>query len=380
MRSPLQEEHDRAGAVTGELRGAVVPRHFGRPADEYKAAVESAAIADPGPGVRLVAGGRSPGEMIGGVITNSVPPLLEAANSSVLFGRASYACILTPKGRMITDLWVGWLGPAPEAGLLLEIPRAGADETRAHLKKFIPPRLATVEERTEGLTGILAMGPDIPDLLARSILGLRVETEDLESMEEGEVLMVGNHPSAGIRVRRSADLATPTWELTADIPTVRGAWRVLSSAGVQRVGMGVLETLRVEAGRPAFGQDMDGETIPVEAGIQTRAVDYEKGCYTGQEVIVRIRDRGHVNQHLRGLRFSEGPAVPPGTELLAPEGERVVGRVTSEADSPRAGGSIGMGYVRREIEVPGVVRAGSLDGPSVQVLELTGPRWWDFEG
>ena len=120
---------------------------------------------------------------------------------------------------------------------------------------------------------------------------------------------------------------------------------------------------------------MDEATIPVEAGIAPRAIDYNKGCYTGQETIVRLRDRGRVNRHLRGLLFGDGPAVAPGTTLHREGEEKTLGIVTSEADSPRAGQSIGLGYVRREVEVPGTLRAGAPEGPAVQVRELSGPDW-----
>ena len=76
----------------------------------------------------------------------------------------------------------------------------------------------------------------------------------------------------------------------------------LVDGGAVPAGLGVWKTLGVEAGRPVFGTDMDERTLPPEAGIVERAIDQTKGCYTGQEVIVRIRDRGHVNRHLRQAR------------------------------------------------------------------------------
>jgi len=375
MNSPLEDLHQEAGALMGEVAGAAVPRHFGDPGAEYKAATEGVAVIDPGPSTRLGVTGRQPGEMILGVITNSIPGPLEMRTPEVLAGQAAYAAVLTPKGRMITDLWVGWMGSDPEQGLLLEAPPAGAEGLMAHLQKFIPPRLARVEDRSEALAAIRVAGPGAPELLERVALGLRVEREELEAMTEGDVLAVGSHPVAGVRVRRLGDLATPAWELLADRPTVRGLWTGLRSAGASAVGRAVHETLRIEAGRPAYGQDLGEDTIPAEAGLVDRAIDHGKGCYTGQEVIVRIRDRGHVNRHLRGFLFEEGPAIPPGTELFEQGGDRAVGTVTSEAISPRAGGAIGLGYVRRQIEVPATLRAGGPDGPPVEIRELSRADW-----
>ena len=99
---------------------------------------------------------------------------------------------------------------------------------------------------------------------------------------------------------------------------------------------------------------MDSDTIPVEAGIHERAIDYKKGCYTGQEVIVRIRDRGHVNRHLRQLMLGDVPAPRSGAELYAEGSDQPVGHVTSAVESARFGQTVALGYVRRGVE--GAVR------------------------
>jgi folate-binding protein YgfZ len=106
----------------------------------------------------------------------------------------------------------------------------------------------------------------------------------------------------------------------------------------------------VEEGRPAFGTDMDETTIPVEAGIHERAIDYQKGCYTGQEVIVRIRDRGHVNRILRRLHLGDVPLPARGTELFVTGEEKPAAVVTSAVESPRFGGIVALAYVRRGVE------------------------------
>jgi folate-binding protein YgfZ len=137
------------------------------------------------------------------------------------------------------------------------------------------------------------------------------------------------------------------------------------------VGRDTWNTLRVEAGRPGFASELAEEVIPVEAGIHDRAIDYTKGCYTGQEVIVRIRDRGRVNRNLRRLRLDiEAPLPAPGTELFR-EKERPVGHLTSVTDSPREG-KIALGYVRREVEPGQTVNVGGVDGPRARVEALDG--------
>jgi folate-binding protein YgfZ len=95
---------------------------------------------------------------------------------------------------------------------------------------------------------------------------------------------------------------------------------------------------------------MDDTTIPIEAGVHDRAIDYDKGCYTGQEVIIRIRDRGHVNRHLRQLRLGDVPTPAKGTELLAHDSSKVVGKITSAVQSPKYGETLALAYVRRGVE------------------------------
>jgi len=142
-----------------------------------------------------------------------------------------------------------------------------------------------------------------------------------------------------------------------DAYTVHGAaaavaalWRSLVGAGAKPAGLGVWSTLRVEAGRPVFGTDMDQDTIPVEAGIHDRAIDQTKGCYTGQEVIVRIRDRGHVNRTLRQLMLGDAPAPRRGAGLFVEGSDKPVGHVTSAVQSPKFGQTVALGYVKRGVE------------------------------
>ena len=116
-----------------------------------------------------------------------------------------------------------------------------------------------------------------------------------------------------------------------------------AALGIQEVGEEALECLRIESGRPRLGLDMDGDTIPQEAGINERAVSFTKGCYVGQETVARLHYKGKPNRHLRGLRLA-GP-VGRGDEILL--GERVVGRVASMCESPRFG-PIALALVRRE--------------------------------
>jgi folate-binding protein YgfZ len=151
-------------------------------------------------------------------------------------------------------------------------------------------------------------------------------------------------------------------------------WTALRDAGARPVGFGALETLRIEAGRPRYGIDLTEETIPTEAyesaGLMARAISFNKGCYTGQEVIVRIAHRGHVNRHLRGVRLGDSPAPAPRTPFIHPDTGKEVGWVTSAAFSPRLGETVALGYLRREVQPGMQVRIGAADGAMAEVVEL----------
>jgi hypothetical protein len=120
---------------------------------------------------------------------------------------------------------------------------------------------------------------------------------------------------------------------------------------------------------------MDQETIPVEAGIHLRAVDYGKGCYTGQEVIVRLRDRGQVSRRLVGLLLGDAPLPPPGQEIFRPGGEKAVGWVTRAVYSPAFGEGAALGYLRREVAAGEEIRLGDPSGCHGRVAALGEEGW-----
>jgi folate-binding protein YgfZ len=119
------------------------------------------------------------------------------------------------------------------------------------------------------------------------------------------------------------------------------------------IGYRALNALRLEAGVAWFGSDFDQRQIPHEAAIETTHISFTKGCYTGQEIVERVRSRGHVNRRLTGLAFGSVAPPEPESKLLVAGSE--VGNVTSAAFSPLLGQPIGLGYVRREHSAPGTV-------------------------
>jgi len=122
----------------------------------------------------------------------------------------------------------------------------------------------------------------------------------------------------------------------------------LSDAGAIAISSDALEIFRIEAARPAWGADMTSSTIPLEAGLLDRAISQTKGCYVGQEVIVRVLHRGggRVAERLMQVEASGDAAIPGGADIVV--GGAVVGRITSSAFSPGRGRWVGLGYVKRD--------------------------------
>ena len=377
----LSELHREAGALLGEVSGASVPRHYGDPAGEYRAATDEVAVVDRSHRVLLLVTGRSPGRMMTGVATGSMPPDPESVEPGISRGRAYYSTILTPRGKVVTDLRMIRLEPGEDGALLLDLPRAGEAPAREHFGKYMPPRFARVEAPDEPLGILTVVGPEGADLVSREVLGLRVDAPVLAGMEEGEERIGnGGPPPVGVRVIRNGDVAPAALDLVAPLAVLRTLWLRFRELGVTPAGNGVWETLRIEKGRPAFGVELDADTLPPEAGIVDRAIDHAKGCYTGQEVIVRIRDRGKVNRHLRGFLLGDAPTPEPGTALFIAGREREAGEIRSVAQSPRFGQGIALGYLRRELEPPGVARLEGPDGPEIGVRALSDEGWLLVDG
>ncbi len=337
-------------------------RHYGDPAAEYRAAATACGVVVRADRALVRVYGRAPRQMLNGILTNRIPEPPVATSSAILAAEAVYGAVLTPKGRMITDLVTMWVGATDEEGLGLSVAKPGREAVLAHFKRFLPPRLARHEDLSASTWLLTVAGPQAEAVVAAA-LG--------RAPGAGCALLDGGPLRDGALVARGARQAAPSWDVWVGAARLEAVWARLCQCGAAPVGSGAWDTLRVEAGFPSYGVDMDDGTIPIEAGLGDVAFDHSKGCYTGQEVIVRIRHRGRVNWHLRALRFGEA-AARPGAQLFGAGGKKVRGRVTSVADSPRFGQVIGLGYVRREVEPPATLRLGSSDGAAVGVEQLPG--------
>jgi folate-binding protein YgfZ len=152
--------------------------------------------------------------------------------------------------------------------------------------------------------------------------------------------------TATCHVRRHDPLGVPGYDLVCLNDRAAGVWRMLKAAGAAPAGQQTWETLRLEAGTPVYGIDINEDRFVMEVARALRAVNYSKGCYLGQEPIVMARDRaGFVNRAFLGVKVLEGGPLPVGTRLFRDAAE--VGLVTSSGYSPRLNAPLALGYIRR---------------------------------
>ena len=331
-------------ALTTAVAGHDVVLHYGDAGAEYHALRHGAVIVDRSDHGRGVAEGAKVRSTLTGLVTNDVTALEP--------GQGQHAVALTAKGKVIADLRIFALAPDR---LWFDIaPRASLGWWEM-VKKYVNPRLARVSDESAEWRHFTVAGPEARRVVAE-VTGMSAELleavppEGIREMTLPRPLLIARTPEIGVE-------AWDLWVGTANADALRQRAIV---AGAQPGGLVAWEIARVENGRPEFGLDMTEDTIPQEANLDDwHAISYTKGCYTGQETVARVHFRGHVNKHLRGLRFDSAQPLPPSAQLFDAEG-KLVGDVRSTVLSPRLG-PIALGMVRREI-APGTVLVARADG------------------
>jgi folate-binding protein YgfZ len=303
----------------------------------YDAARRHAAVIDRSGRGRIVLSGKDRASYLQGLLTNDIVALRA--------GEGCYAAYLTAQGRMIADLFVYELGDV----ILLTLPGEVKDTVLAKLDQFLFSEDVQLGDVTDSFAAVAVVGPR-----AAAVVETAIEVPDGTSLaglpEHGNARAhFAGQPAIVVRVD---DTGEPGYELLVDRAGRDTLLALLAGHDVTAIDEATAEVLRIEAGIPVFHRDMDEETIPLEAGIESRAISLTKGCYVGQEVIIRVLHRGHgrVARKLVGLTF-EGDAVPSSSAVTS-EG-REVGRVTSVTWSFGLDRPIALAYVHRDLAAPG---------------------------
>jgi folate-binding protein YgfZ len=326
-------------------------------AAQYDAAVSHAGVIRRHDRVFLRMFGRDPMRIIQGIVTNDI------ANAPL--DRAVYAALLSPKGRMLADMRI----MRRKDDLLLDVPAAALDALLESFRKTIPPLFARFEICDPPYALLSVCGPHARDVVEQIAHAAGTDSPAaLSSLPARDGFALLRIHDVDAYALTTQDTGTDDCDLVVPAEMADLVQQEIVDAGAAAIDAATFDVLRIEAGTPRWGAELNDATIPLEAGLQERAISTGKGCYTGQEVIIRILHRGHVNWHLRGLLLGAEASVAPGAELVEVGATRAVARITSVAYSPRLKQNIALGYVRREV-VPSAVLA-TPSGDPATVIEL----------
>ena len=302
--------------------------------DGYRALIEGAALLDRTDRGLLRFTGADRRSYLQGLLTNDIAAL-EA-------GTGCYTAMLTAQGRMIADLRVLETGDA----LLAVAQRSQAASLRDRFDQFIFSEDVAVADVSEATTQLSVIGPNAVAVVSAAFASdARLVT--LLPFENVRV-DAGGLP---VVVAGTDEFAVAGLDLFVDATRAGELRNALLVSGATAVDLDTAIVRRIEAGRPEFLVDMDEETIPLEAGIEDRAISQTKGCYVGQEIIIRVLHRGHgrVAKRLVGLLLDM--KAERGGVVRA--GGREVGKVTSATHSPALNRDIALAYVHRDFVAPG---------------------------
>jgi len=331
LETPLLELHRTAGATLSEFFGVLLPSGFGDFQAEYAALRDAVALVDANYRALFSFAGPDRQRYVNAVLTSNVRDLRP--------GQGTVGLLLTPQGHILAEVETF----ERVESILASSHAMVRERTLSTFDKFIIMDDVTIEDVTPSTGTLDLVGPRTEALLselgARDFAGMSLLAH--EEISLGQILC---------RMIRREIGGVPAATFVAPREHLADLWRGLSARvrahGGRAAGMGAVNSMRLESGTPWFGADYGDRQIPHEAGLEHSHISYEKGCYTGQEIVERVRSRGHANRRLTELRFFSGEAPPPGTPLLCDGKE--IGNVTSTAFSPRLGQAIGLGYVRRE--------------------------------
>jgi len=335
LETPLLELHRSAHAEIAEYFGTLLPSSFGDFSAEYSAARNAVALVDTNFRALFAFSGPDAQRYLNAILTSNVRDLKA--------GQGTVGLLLNPQGHILAEVETF----LREASILASSHAMVRERTFATFDKFIIMDDVTLEDVTPVTCTLDMVGPRASALISE-LCGVKLE--DMTILGHQEVA-VGAIPCRIVR-REWAGTASATLIVTLEqlVPLWNALDERVRAHGGMPAGMEALNSIRLESGTPWFGNDYDDKNIPHEAGLEHSHISYEKGCYTGQEIVERVRSRGHVNRRLTPLIFLAAEHPIPGAKLFTANMPNPVevGAVTSTAFSPLLQGPIGLGYVRRE--------------------------------
>lgn len=337
LETPLGPLHQQAGAELGVWFGCALPNHFGDYKREYWFAHKSVALIDKNYRAYLSFTGPDRVRYLNAILTNNIKDLAP--------DHGTVSLLLNPQGHIVAEIETYALLDSL-FGISYQTIRERLLET---LDKYIIMDDVTLTDETPRYGTLALEGPQAASIV-HELTGTRLTA--FAELGRKDV-SVGSIPCSVVR-RSPGEFVDA--EFLAEHQHLEPLWQILKdkalAAGGGPAGYTALSALRLEQGVPWFSYDFGEKQIPHEAGLEHSHTSYTKGCYTGQEIVERVRSRGQVNRRRVSLVFTG--SVPSTGELLTADGKEA-GYVTRAAFSPKLSSPIGMGYVRRESNSPGTV-------------------------
>ena len=345
---------------------------------DYDAAIHSAALFDRSHAGKLVLTGADAPMFLGNLSTNDIK------NLPLGGGCEAYFCDSRAKVQFQT-----WIYHTHQNTMWVETTPGRNEALAKYLDRYLISERVEIADRTDEFAQFHLAGPQAKALLEKalgetlpelehfqdhrsgsrqtSVLTLRRNSGEFRYDESENALAEFANLERTFALRRRDPLGLPGFDLVVPKELAVETTQRLTAVGAIPGSAETYETLRIEAGTPLFGPDIDENRFVMEVGNAARAVSYTKGCFLGQEPIVMARDRaGHVNRAFLGMKVLDGGPLPPGTKLFR-EGQEV-GQVTSSCHSPRLGLPVALGYLRWKHQEPGT----RLEAETKQIVEVVG--------
>jgi len=344
--SPLHTHHTELGATFEEVAGWEVPVQYGDVAAEHRTVREAVGLADLSHRGKVRVTGDDRVKWLQSIISNDILPLTP--------GQGRYSSFLTHKGKILTYFRVYM---QTDTVMLEDVGEIG-DTTFHTLRKFLLyGTKAKMENCAETWGTLLVSGPKAAQVI-QSAFG--VDVTDLPPVNFVTGQIGGSHALV-VRTEETGEIDI---EILLPVSGLAAAWTSLLEAGakfgIKPVGRHALEALRMEAGIPKAGPDLNEEIVPPEAHLEDKAFSLSKGCYPGQEVVARMDTYGSVRRHLVGLVLQDSTVPPKGAKLFS--GDREVGWVSSAVHSPQMNKVIAFGFPLRDFSAPDTTLTVDIDG------------------
>ncbi|NIO10328.1 MAG: hypothetical protein GTO40_20925 [Deltaproteobacteria bacterium] len=346
--SPFASIHQSNGAEFRDEDGWRLALHFGAVKDEYQAVRTGVGLLDRSNRSLLRFTGEDRVSFLQGMVSNDVTKLNPGSGMP-----AAFADI---QGKILADAKIF----CTEEAFIVELWEPLREKIHTHLQKYLIADDVEITDQTDEMTILSVQGPRSPQLVA-ALMGN--ETPPDQELGHGEFQLRG-HDFRIVRATHTGEIGFDLWiapnEISAFVESLEEKGKDLS---VRWVGTEAQEILRIEAGIPRYGKDMDQENLVLETNLDS-AVNFDKGCYLGQEVIERIHSRGHVNRKLTGLVL-EGKSPADHRASVHADGKEA-GWVTSSVYSPLLQRAIALGYVHKDQLSPGTPVSVEHDAKSIR--------------